>query len=100
MTTANKGSLLQMEERMERERKVWNEHKELLIAGERAKFEEEKTRLLKEVHEQLKLEQDRVQRLEQKLYETQMVISNRRKKTRSFQGICFLIYFSNWVKLN
>ena len=25
-----------MEERMERERKVWNEHKDLLLAGERA----------------------------------------------------------------
>ena len=73
LTTANKSALLQMEERMERERKVWNEHRDLLIAGERAKFEEEKTRLLKDLHEQLKLEQDRIQRLEQKLYETQMV---------------------------
>lgn len=73
LATANKSTLLQMEERMERERKVWNEHRDLLIAGERAKFEEEKTRLLKDLHEQLKLEQDRIQRLEQKLYETQMV---------------------------
>lgn len=58
---------------MERERKVWNEHKELLIAGERAKFEEEKTRLLKELQDQLKLEQERSQRLEKKLYDAQMV---------------------------
>ncbi len=58
---------------MERERKVWTEHKELIIAGERAKFEEEKTRLLKDLQDQLKLEQERSQRLEQKLYDAQMV---------------------------
>ncbi len=62
-----------MEERMERERKVWTEHKELIIAGERAKFEEEKTRLLKDLQDQLLLEQERSQRLEQKLYDAQMV---------------------------
>lgn len=62
-----------MEERMERERKVWNEHKELLLAGERAKFEEEKTRLLKDLQQQLNIERERSQRLEQKLYEAQMV---------------------------
>ena len=58
---------------MERERKVWMEHKELLIAGERAKFEEEKTRSLKDLQDQCKLERERSQRLEQKLYETQTV---------------------------
>ena len=63
-----------MEERMERERKVWAEHRELIIAGERAKFEEEKTRSLMELQDQLKLEQERCQRLEQKLYDVQMVI--------------------------
>lgn len=62
-----------MEERMERERKVWNDHKELLLAGERAKFEEEKTRLLKDLQDQYQLEQERSQRLEQKLYDAQMV---------------------------
>lgn len=61
---------------MERERKVWNEHKELLIAGERAKFEEEKTVLLKDLQHQLNLEHERSQRLEQKLYEAQMVRHN------------------------
>ena len=64
-----------MEERIERERKVWNEHKDLLLAGERAKFEEEKTRSLKDLQEELKLEQERCQRLEQKLYDAQMVCS-------------------------
>ena len=58
---------------MERERKIWNEHKELFLAGERAKFEEEKTRFLKDLQDQLKLEQERCQRLEQKLYTVQMV---------------------------
>ncbi|CAF2515639.1 unnamed protein product [Rotaria sp. Silwood2] len=69
----NKNSLTQMEEQMERERKVWNEHKELLLAGERTKFEEEKSRLVKDFQDQLKLEQERCQRLEQKLYDAQMV---------------------------
>ncbi|UJR28765.1 hypothetical protein I4U23_009991 [Adineta vaga] len=72
LTTANKNALVQMEARMERERKIWNEHKELLLTGERAKFEEEKTRLHKDLQEQLKLEQERCQRLEQKLYTAQM----------------------------
>ena len=72
----------QMEDRMERERKVWNEHKELLIAGERAKYEEEKTRLLKDLQDQLKIEQERSQRLEKKLYEVQMV--RKLKKKSSF----------------
>ena len=58
---------------MERERKVWLEHKELHIAGERAKFEDEKSRSLKDLQNQGKLEQERSQRLEQKLYETQTV---------------------------
>jgi hypothetical protein len=62
-----------MEQRMERERKVWNEHKELLLAGERAKFEEEKTRLLRDLQDQSKLDQERCQRLEQKLYDAEMV---------------------------
>lgn len=62
-----------MEERLEREKIVWNEHKELLLAGERTKFEEEKARLLKNSQDQLKLEQERCQRLEQKLYDAQMV---------------------------
>jgi hypothetical protein len=62
-----------MEDRMERERKVWNEHKDLLLAGERAKFEEEKTRLLKDLQQQLSVEHERCQRLEQKLYDAQMV---------------------------
>ncbi|CAF0934690.1 unnamed protein product [Adineta ricciae] len=72
LTTLNKNALIQMEARMERERKIWNEHKELFLAGERAKFEEEKTRFLKDAQDQLKLEQERCQRLEQKLYTVQM----------------------------
>ncbi|CAF0879357.1 unnamed protein product [Rotaria sp. Silwood1] len=72
LTSAHKNALLQMEDRMERERKVWNEHKELLLAGERAKFEEEKTRLLKDLQQQLNVEHERCQRLEQKLYDAQM----------------------------
>ena len=62
-----------MEERMERERKVWNDHKDLLLASERVKFEEEKTRLIKDLQDQFKLEQERCQRLEKKLYDAQMV---------------------------
>lgn len=62
-----------MEDRMERERKVWSEHKELLLAGERAKFEEEKTRSLRELQQQLNAEHERCQHLEKKLYEVQMV---------------------------
>ncbi len=62
-----------MEDRMERERKVWNEHKDLSLAGERAKFEEEKTCLLKDLQQQLNIERERCQRLEQKLYDAQMV---------------------------
>lgn len=72
LTSANKNAILQMEDRMERERKVWNEHKERSIAGERVKFEEEKTRLLQELQDQVKLEQERCQRLEKKLYDTQI----------------------------
>jgi hypothetical protein len=62
-----------MEDRMERERKVWIEHRDLLLAGERAKFEEEKTTLLKDLQQQLNIERERCQRLEQKLYDAQMV---------------------------
>ncbi|CAF0814480.1 unnamed protein product [Adineta steineri] len=72
LISSNKNALLQMEERMERERKLWNEHKELLLAGERAKFEEEKIRLYKNLQDQLKHEQERCQRLEKKLYDAQM----------------------------
>ncbi|CAF0832267.1 unnamed protein product [Rotaria sordida] len=72
---ANKNALTQMEEQMERERKVWNEHKELLLVGERTKFEEEKFRSFKDLQDQLKLEQERCQRLEQKLYDAQMASS-------------------------
>ncbi|CAF4774033.1 unnamed protein product [Rotaria sp. Silwood1] len=72
---ANKNALTQMEEQMERERKVWNEHKELLLVSERTKFEEEKSHLFKDLQDQLKLEQERCQRLEQKLHDTQMVSS-------------------------
>jgi len=58
---------------MERERKIFNEHKDLLLADERAKFEEEKTRLLKDLQYQLNFEQERCQHLEEKLYEAQKV---------------------------
>ncbi len=58
---------------MERERKVWIEHRDLLLAGERAKFEEEKTNVLKDLQHQLSIEHERCQRLEQKLYDAQMV---------------------------
>ncbi len=58
---------------MERERKVWIEHRDLLLAGERAKFEEEKTNVLKDLQHQLSIEHERSQRLEQKLYDAQMV---------------------------
>lgn len=60
---------------MERERKVWTEHKDLLLAGERAKFDEEKNLLLKDLQQQLTIEHERCQRLEQKLYDAQMVVS-------------------------
>jgi hypothetical protein len=83
-----------MEDRMERERKVWNEHKELLLAGERAKFEEEKTRLLKDLQQQLSVENERSQRLEQKLYDAQMVYIIFLYKS------IFSFYYSNPVKLN
>jgi hypothetical protein len=83
-----------MEERMERERKVWNEHQELLLAGERAKFEEEKPRLLKDLQDQLKLEKERCQRLEQKLYDVQMVCYR-----NSFISFLFLIkQMCRWKK--
>ncbi len=59
---------------MERERKVWIEHRDLLLAGERAKFEEEKTNVLKDLQHQLSIENERCQRLEQKLYDAQMVL--------------------------
>ena len=58
---------------MERERKVWTEHKELLLAGERAKFDEEKSRLLKDLQHQCNAESERCQHLERKLYDAQMV---------------------------
>jgi len=78
--------IFKMEERMERERKVWNDHRELLLAGERAKFEEEKTRLLKDLQDQYKLEQERSQRLEQKLYDAQMV-----RFSRSYDLLIFFL---------
>lgn len=62
---------------MERERKVWNEHKDLLLAGERAKCEEEKSSLVKDLQQQLTIERERCQRLEQKLYDAQMVDESR-----------------------
>jgi len=108
-----------MEERIERERKVWNEHQELLLAGERAKFEEEKPRLLKDLQDQLKLEKERCQRLEQKLYDAQMVcyknsfisflFFNQTNCENGKKMICFLFniliffsffYSSNRVKPN
>ncbi len=79
---------------MERERKVWAEHKELLIAGERAKFEEEKTRSLMDLQDQLKLEQERSQRLEQKLYDAQTVIHS----FAIIRFLFFLLFSSNRVK--
>ncbi len=83
---------------MERERKVWNEHKDLLLAGERAKFEEEKTSLLKDLQHQLGIERERCQRLEQKLYDAQMVtfstFENQKKKK------VHLLFHSNRVKQN
>ena len=64
---------------MERERQVWNEHKDLLLAGERSKCDEENVRLLQNLQSQLKSEQERGRSLEQKLYDAQMVrCSNRR----------------------
>lgn len=90
MTSANKNAILQMEDRMERERKVWNEHKERSIAGERVKFEEEKTRLLQELQDQVKLEQERCQRLEKKLYDTQIVTEIRRFPIERFSFFLFL----------
>lgn len=58
---------------MERERKAWNDHKDLLLAGERAKFEEEKTRLFKDLQQQLNLQRERCEQLEKQLHEAQMV---------------------------
>jgi len=84
-----------MEERIERERKVWNEHKELLLAGERAKFEEDKTRSLKDLQDKLKLEQEHCQRLEQKLYDTQMV-----RNTNKIKFISLFFFFVNQTKKN
>jgi exonuclease VII large subunit len=62
-----------MEERLERERKVWNEHRDLLLTSERTKFDEEKTRLVQELRDQVRMEQERCQRLEQQLYDAQVV---------------------------
>ncbi len=85
---------------MERERKVWNEHKDLLLADERAKFEEEKTRLLKDLQYQLNFEQERCQHLEEKLYEAQKVLCKAffvRKKIKQF---IISFHYSNQVKRN
>lgn len=78
-----------MEDRIERERKVWNEHKEILIAGERTKFEEEKARTFKDLQNQLNVEHDRFQQLETKLYDTQIV----RFFSKSVQSNSFFCFF-------
>ena len=80
---------------MERERKVWIEHKDLLLAGERAKFDEEKNTLLKDLQQQLTIEHERCQRLEQKLYDAQMVFTH----LSSFSHLHSFIS-SNQVKRN
>ena len=64
---------------MERERQVWNEHKDLLLAGERSKCDEENVRLLQNLQSQLKSEQERGRSLEQKLYDAQMVRCSSRR---------------------
>ena len=63
----------QVEARMERERKAWGEHKELLVAGERAKCEEEKTRLIRDLQQQLEMQRERCEQLEKKSHDAQMV---------------------------
>ncbi|UJR20808.1 hypothetical protein I4U23_023920 [Adineta vaga] len=68
LATTHKNALLKIEERMERERKAWNEHKELLLADERTKFEEEKHFL----QHQLNIERERYQQLEKKLRDAHM----------------------------
>lgn len=73
LTSTHKKTLSQVEDRMERERKAWSEHKQLLLAGERAKFEEEKSRLIKDLKEQLEIQQDRCEQLEKKFHDAQMV---------------------------
>ena len=83
---------------MERERKVWNEHKDLLLAGERAKFEEEKTSLLKDLQQQLTIERERCQRLEQKLYDAQMVDGS--FLSSLVLSLSLLVYSSNLAKQN
>ncbi|CAF1188686.1 unnamed protein product [Adineta steineri] len=72
LASTHKNALLQVEDRMERERKVWHEHKELLLADERAKFEEEKIRLVKDLQDKLNIERKCCQNLEKKLYDAQM----------------------------
>ena len=73
LTSTHKKTLSQVEHRMERERKAWSEHNELLLAGERAKFEEEKTRLFKDLQQQLDMQRERCEQIEKKYHEAQMV---------------------------
>ena len=49
---------------MERERRAWNDHKELRLSDERAKFEEEKAFLIQDFQYKLHLERERYQQLE------------------------------------
>ncbi|CAF1599568.1 unnamed protein product [Adineta ricciae] len=70
LATTHKNALLKIEERMERERKVWNDHKELRLSDERAKFEEEKAFLIQDFQYKLHLERERCQQLELQLKES------------------------------
>lgn len=59
---------------MERERKVWNEHRELIVADERARFEQEKAQAVHHLQVQLSVERERCETLEKKLHDAQTVV--------------------------
>jgi uncharacterized protein (DUF342 family) len=62
-----------MTEQIDRERKAWHEHHELLLINERTKFEENKMRELTDLKQQLSLHQERSTQLQKNLHEAQMV---------------------------
>ncbi|CAF1446579.1 unnamed protein product, partial [Didymodactylos carnosus] len=75
LTNAHKNAVSQMEDRIQRERQVWDEHRDNLVTNERCRFEDEKAYALKDLQQKLKLEQERNDKLEQKLYDLQTKLS-------------------------
>ncbi|CAF0827616.1 unnamed protein product [Didymodactylos carnosus] len=75
LTATHKNEIAQVEDRLQRERQVWNEHRDTVIANERCRFEEEKAHAIKDIQHELKLEQDRNNKLQQKLYDLQTRLS-------------------------